>query len=68
MARKTDPVVTGAEHAQRRADAKLMSKPVAIITHEPEQLGAETGAGAHVPADSDADRTSGKSAPIEDPT
>ena len=65
MARKSDPVVTEAEHAQRRADAKLMSKPTAAIPHQPEHLGAETGAGAEVPASSDRDVASGPSATIE---
>jgi uncharacterized protein YndB with AHSA1/START domain len=48
-AKKIDAVVTTAERAQRRADVKLMGKPAAVIVHEPEQLGLETGAGAEVP-------------------
>jgi len=46
MAKKSDPVVTEAERAQRRADAKLMSKPAQPVPHEPEHVTEETSAAA----------------------
>ncbi len=65
MARKTDPVVTEAERAQRRADAKLMSKPETAVRHEREETGPETGSGPRVPSGKGSE--GGTARPSEEP-